>query len=197
MKTVKTIFLMLFLFMGINLNAEQVGIMTTGANNQIFVINGDSAIKAGTSSKNGDMFITLPANANELTFYIAAWKDKPGTVIITDTATTDTIAILDVVACPVISGSGKTFTIDDVEPFLNTLQLTPQDSELVLKFESGTAKRFVVWNPEYVIEDAGETPTGINNINVNNNVTKYIDNNGRLYIKYENDVYSVYGNKIQ
>lgn len=201
MKKLQSLFLMLFLFIGISLNAVepgvQVGIMTTGANNQIFVINGDSAIKAGTSSKNGDMFITLPANVNELTFYIAAWNKGAGNVIVTDTATTDTIAVLDILACSTIAGSGNTFTIDDVEPYLNTLQLTPQDSELVLKFESGTAIRFVVWNPEYKVEDNGGVTSGVSDLKVNNNVIKYIDNYGKLYIKYENDVYSIYGSKIK
>ena len=198
MKKLKTIFLMLFLCLGIGANAEQVGIMSQGANTQIFVINGDSAIKAGTSSKNGDMFITLPANVNELTFYIAAWNKGAGNVIVTDTATTDTIAVLDVLACSTIQGSEKTFTIDDVEPYLNTLQLTPQDSELVLKFESGTAKRFVVWNPEYKVEETGGgVTTGISDLKVNNDVTKYIDNYGKLYIKNGDMVYDVQGHLVK
>ena len=189
---------MLFLCLGIGASAEQVGIMTQGANTQIFVINGDSAIKAGTSSKNGDMFITLPANVNELTFYIAAWNKGAGNVIVTDTATTDTIAVLDVLACSTIQGTDKNFTIDNVEPYLDTLQLTPQDSELVLKIESGTAKRFVIWKPEYKVEEAGGgVTTDISDFKVNMNVTKYIDNYGKLCIKRNDDVYSIYGSKIK
>jgi len=198
MKKLQSLFLMLFLFMGINLNAEQVGIMTTGTNGASCAVNEIPGIKVGTSKANGDMFITLPANVTELTFYIAAWKGtKNKNVIITDSLTTDTIAVLNITPDDGISNNSP-FTLNgEEETFSDTLQLTPQDSELVLKIESGTARRFVVWNPKYKVKDNGGISTRVSDLNVDNSVTKYIDNYGKLYIKRNNDVYSIYGSKIK
>ena len=203
MQKLQTLFLMLFLFIGISLNAAepgvQVGIMTTGTKSYIGVVGEADAIKVGTSSVTGNMYITLPANAKEVSFYIGAWAGKPGNVIITDSLTTDTIAVLDIIADVGIAKNGNDnfeYTlIGEEESFLNTLALTPQDSKLVLKIESGTAKRFVVWSPEYEVEDNGGVTSGVSNLKVNN-VTKYIDNYGKLCIKRNDDIYSIYGSKM-
>ena len=52
--------------------------MTAGTNGSSCTVNSYSGIKVGTSSKGGDMSITVPSGATKLVVYAAAWKGVTG-----------------------------------------------------------------------------------------------------------------------
>ena len=52
--------------------------MAAGTNGSTCTVNGTDGIKVGTSKKGGDMTITVPAGATELSFYAGAWKGVTG-----------------------------------------------------------------------------------------------------------------------
>jgi hypothetical protein len=118
-------------------------------------VNGQFAIKVGTSSKSGNMTITVPAGATELSFYAVAWKGAPGTISVSANGATISPEELTLEANDAISGSGKAFTIDDVDSYLYKISLPGAESSLVITLASGTAKRFVVWGASCLY---GEVP---------------------------------------
>ena len=88
--------------------------MTKGNNGyDDFTVNSKPAIKVGTSSKGGDMTVTVGAGATTLTVYAAAWKGVNGLVL--NITAPDGVAItpasITLTAEDAFTGSEKAFTV--------------------------------------------------------------------------------------
>ncbi|WP_407402939.1 chitobiase/beta-hexosaminidase C-terminal domain-containing protein [Sodaliphilus sp.] len=129
--------------------------MAAGTNGSSATVNDQAAIKCGTSSKSGDMTITVGAGATELTFYAAAWNGvENSTLTITPEAN---VSVSEVTLTPNTGIAGNSpFTLadgTDEEDYKFTITLTGVTAETT--FTLAGTKRFVVWNASYT---AGEAP---------------------------------------
>ena len=122
-------------------------------------VDGVAGVKVGTSSANGSFVVTVPANANVLHFYAAAWTGAAGTIAVSapEGVTLDQTK-LNLVADAGISGSDNDFTLQALEPAecRFDINLSGVTEETEITFASGTAKRFVVWGATYELGE--ETP---------------------------------------
>ena len=111
-------------------------------------VNGETAVKLGTSSKGGSFSITVPANATKLSFYCAAWKgvnDLSLVVTPTGVASPESIALTPDDG---ISNNSPFTLSGNASSFLHelTLNLT---AETTLTFTA--AKRCVAWGASYEV----------------------------------------------
>ena len=128
--------------------------MTAGTNGSTCTVNGIEGIKVGTSSKGGDMSITIPAGATMLHIYAAAWNNVNGLSL--NITPTDKVTITSI-ALKANSGiaNNSPFTLSGNEyDYQFDIPLQNITTETTLKFTSSSAKRFVVWGATY------ETSTG-------------------------------------
>lgn len=121
--------------------------MTPGTNGSEATVNSYTAVKVGTSKNDGDMTVTVPAGANKLVLYAAAWKDGAGTVSLS--GATVNPSELSLAADAGISNNSP-FTLEgDEEDFKFEVTLSNIAVETVITISSGTARRFVVWGAAY------------------------------------------------
>lgn len=111
-------------------------------------VNGETAVKLGSSKAGGSFSITVPANATKLSFYCAAWKgvnDLSLVVTPTGVASPESIALTPDDG---ISNSSPFTLSGNASSFLHeiTLNLT---SETTLTFTA--AKRCVAWGASYEV----------------------------------------------
>ena len=128
--------------------------MTAGTNGSTCTVNGIEGIKVGTSSKGGDMSITIPAGATMLHIYAAAWNNVNGLSL---TITPNDKVTIPSIALKANSGiaNNSPFTLSGNEhDYQFDIPLQNITTETTLKFTSSSAKRFVVWGATY------ETSTG-------------------------------------
>lgn len=166
MKHVK-LFVALFAMLALGVtNAWAVEVtMTAGTNGSACTVNSINGIKVGTSSKGGDMTITVPAGATSLQLYAAAWKGVSGlSISITPESNVNPTSI-SLTADDGISDSSPFTLKGDAESFKHEVTLSNITSETVLKLTSSTTKRFVVWGATCTVaegenpgEGGGETP---------------------------------------
>ena len=119
--------------------------MAAGENGSACTVNGTDGIKVGTSKKGGDMTITVPGGATELSFYAAAWKGVTGlsiNITPTDNVLTSSIALTDDAGL----SNNPPFTLSGNEAdYLHTITLQNVEQETTFKLTGSTTKRFVVW----------------------------------------------------
>lgn len=110
-----------------------------------------TGVKVGTSSKGGDLTITIPAGSTNLRFYAAAWKGVSGLSLkITKSSGAADASIspetVDLKADAGMTGN-PTFTLDGEEKnYRFDLTLSNITSTTVFKFATSTTKRFVMWD---------------------------------------------------
>ena len=131
--------------------------MTAGTNGSAAEVNGNAAIKVGTSKAGGDMTITVGEGATSLTFYAAAWNNVTGLSlnITAPDGVTVTPASVDLKMDPGISNNSPFTLTGDEENFKFEFVLAGVEAETTLKLEGSAAKRFVVWGATY---ETGEVP---------------------------------------
>lgn len=114
-------------------------------------VNGKAAVKVGTSSKGGDLTVTVGAGATSLSLYAVAWKGVTGLVLNITAPEGVTITPNSITLNPndAISGSAKAFTIDDVSGYKYNFTISGATAETAFKFETASAKRFVMWDAVY------------------------------------------------
>lgn len=132
--------------------------MTAGTNGSDAEVNGHAAIKVGTSSKGGDMSITVPAGTAHLYFYAAAWKGVSNLSLelsmTVGSASTDSF---DLTADDGVSNNSP-FTLSGSEnSFLFETDLSGVTAESTITLASSISKRFVVWGAK--TEAAPSVPT--------------------------------------
>ena len=113
-------------------------------------INSQATIKMGTSKAAGNMTITVGTGATKLKFYCVAWKGEGGASCpVTFSGATVTPNSFNPVANDVISGSGKAFTLENVETYLIEVALSGITSETSITLT--TTKRAIVWGAQYAV----------------------------------------------
>ena len=132
--------------------------LTAGTNGSTCTVNDQNGIKVGTSSKGGDMSITVPANTTKLTLHAAAWKGVSGLSLNVSGATASPKSIA-LTADDGISNNSP-FTLSGSESdFEFEISLSDITKETKIKFESSTAKRFVVWGASAETSGGGKALT--------------------------------------
>ena len=170
--------------------------MTAGTSASAVTVNGINGIKAGTSSAGGSLTVTVPANANKLHFFAAAWKGEAGDITISAPEGVLSVSSVSVKADDGISGSGSAYTLttlDDSDCAFH-LDLTGVAEETEITFSrSGSNQRFVVWGAKY--ETSGSA-TAIDNADATVKAVKFIEN-GQLFIEKNGHVYNVQGQIVK
>ena len=130
--------------------------MTAGTNGSACKVNGVDGIKCGTSSKAGDMTITVGAGATKLSFYAAAWNGVTDLSLnLAADGVTISPASVTLTADAGISNNSP-FTLSGLpEDFKFEVELTGVTAETAITVTSSAAKRFVVWGAAY---ETGEVP---------------------------------------
>ena len=131
--------------------------LTAGTNGSTATVNTYDAIKVGTSSKGGDMTVTVPAGTTKLHVHAAAWKGVTDLSLNISGATCSPSSIA-LTADDGISNNSPFTLSGDPEDFYFELTLSGITAETDITFESSSAKRFVVWgvNAEAVVDNRGE-----------------------------------------
>lgn len=149
--------------------SEVEATMTAGTNGSAAVVIADevenAAIKVGTSSKGGDMTLTVGAGAKYVKFYAAAWKGVTGLSLnITGAETDPTSVALN--ADDGISNSSPFTLAGNAGDFLFTVNLTGITEETVLTLTTSTTKRFVLWGAVYGTNGSPEPAKVLTGISV-------------------------------
>ena len=153
----KSLLLLCGLIVGsLNAWAEDVT-LTPGTNGSAATVNGQDAIKVGSSSKGGDMSITVGKNATELKLHAAAWKGVSGLSLNISGATVSPTSI-SLTADDGISNNSPFTLSGDEDDFEFTITLSDITEETTITFTSSIDKRFVVWGATYTTS-GGSTKT--------------------------------------
>ena len=123
--------------------------MTAGTNGSSATVSvggtSNSAIKVGTSSKGGTMTVTIPAGANKLSLYAAAWNGVTGLSLnITPTTNVSPTSIALTANSGIANSTPFTFS-GSADSYLFNIDLSSINAQTTLTFTSSTTKRFVVW----------------------------------------------------
>ena len=130
--------------------------MTAGTNGSACKVNGKDGIKVGSSSKGGDMQITVPAGATMLHVYAAAWNGVNGLSLnITPTSNVTTTSIALTADAGIANSTPFTLSGNEAD-YLFDIPLQNITAETTLTFTSSIAKRFVVWGATYETAGSGE-----------------------------------------
>ena len=147
---------------------------TNGTNGSSCTVNfgnnvSKTGVKVGTGSKGGDMSITIPANAANVSLYAGAWNNVT-TLSLNITTTTPNVTISpNTLALDYNSGfTGTSFTFGTTNSSGNnakesdykfdiTLSGTGVSNQKVLKFATSITKRFIAWGAKYVFTPTAPT----------------------------------------
>ena len=131
--------------------------MTAGTNGSACTVDDEDGIKVGTSSKGGNMSVTVPANATDLRVYAAAWKGVTGLSLNISGASVSPSSI-SLTADNGISNNSPFTLAGNKEDFCFDISLSGIVSETTITFTSSIAKRFVLWDAQYKSQGT-TTPT--------------------------------------
>ena len=129
-----------------------------GTNASDCTVNGKDGIKVGTSSKGGDMSVTVPAGTKYLHLHAAAWKGVNSLSLNISEATVSPASISLSPDAGVSNNSPFTLS-GDASDFYFVIELSNITTETTLKFTTSTTKRFVIWgvNAEEESGTGGDT----------------------------------------
>lgn len=153
----KSLLLLCALIVGGPAWAEDVT-LTAGTNGSACKVNEKDGIKLGTSSKGGDMTITVPANTTKLTLYAAAWKSVTGLSLDISEATASPSSISLTADDGIASNSPFTLKGNE-DNFKFEITLSGITSETKVKFATSTTKRCVIWGASATVSGSGSTKT--------------------------------------
>lgn len=106
-------------------------------------VNGNSAIKVGTSSAGGTMTITIPANTTLLYFHAISWNNVPGLkVSVTGNNATPSPAYVYLTTSSSVSGNSP-YTVSNPSNYFFAISLPDNSTETTLTLEAD--KRFLIW----------------------------------------------------
>ena len=133
----------------------------TGSNNSDCTVNGNDAIKVGTSKTGGTFKITIPAKTVKLSVYAAAWNgvsDLSLNITSDVNGVTTSPASIELDADSGISNNSP-FTLSGNEAdYLHEITLSGVITETTLTFSTSAAKRAVMWGP---VCEVRSTPAGV------------------------------------
>lgn len=107
-------------------------------------VDGQFAIKVGTSSKGGSMSVVVPKGSTMLHVHAAAWNGVDGLSLNISGATTNPTSI-ELKPDSGIAGTGPFELEGSVDDYYYAIELSGIDAETEITFTSSSAKRFVVW----------------------------------------------------
>lgn len=153
-------------------------------------VNGDKAVKVGTSNNAGTAIITVPAKANKLHFMAAAWANKACTMTLSAEGITLGETSFDLTADAGITGNSPFNTAEgDWTNYQYTVTLSGVTAETeITATATGTNKRFVIWDVTYELE----TATAIDNAEAEVKAIKRFEN-GVLIIEKNGVKYNAQG----
>lgn len=119
--------------------------LTPGENSQACTVNDIPGVKCGTSSKNGSVQITVPANTKSITLDAGAWGSNTVTLSVTGSDALQTTT-LDVKGAGFSGNPPFTITATS-ETTAQTIEFsTAVATETTITLAPTTTMRFVVWN---------------------------------------------------
>ena len=134
--------------------------ITPGTNGSACKVNSKDGVKVGTSSKGGDLTVTVGAGATTLTVYAAAWKGVNGLSLNLSGATTNPTSISLTADSGVSNNSPFTLSGNE-ENYKFDIALSNITAETKIKFTTSTTKRFVLWNATYDTSSPTHTHTWV------------------------------------
>ncbi len=150
--------------------------MTPGTNGSVCGVNSNSnnGVKVGTSSKGGDMSITVGAGATTLHLYAAAWKGVTGLSLNISGATANPSSIALTADEGVSNGTPFTLSGDE-DDFKFDIALSNITTDTTITFTTSIAKRCVVWNATYDVAPSDPTITlGSSTLSLNGTESKNV-----------------------
>ena len=129
--------------------------LTAGTNGSAATVNDEEAIKVGTSSKGGDMTVTVPAGTTKLHLHAAAWNGVNGLSLNISGATVSPSSIALTADSGIANNSPFTLAGNPAD-FYFEFELSNITADTEITFTSSIAKRFVVWG---VNAEAGASVT--------------------------------------
>lgn len=152
-----------------------------GGNGSDAEVNGNTAIKVGTSSKGGKMSVTVPAGSTKLHLHAAAWKDVTGLSLNISGPTIDPTSIA-LTADNGVTGNSPFTLSGSVDDYYYVINLSGITAETEITFTSSSNKRFVVWGVNVEPEPAVvNTPTlTFNNPTTTVNVGETVTNTAAI-----------------
>ena len=168
-----------------------------------YTVNGDLAIKVGTSAKLGKAKIKVPANAKRLYVMAAAWANKPCNITVTAptgvTLSSDSIndqGKVHLYADGGLTGNGPAYETQkgDLSLYQYEFNLSGLTGETVIEFASTTRSnaRFLLWNITYTTGGA----TGVENVEADAETVKFFEN-GQLVIIRDGKTYNMQGQQVR
>ncbi len=118
--------------------------LTAGTNGSTCTVNGKDGIKVGTSSKGGDMSVTVPAGTTHLHLHAAAWNNVSG-LSLNISGATATPSSISLTSNSGISGNSPFTLSGNASDYYFVIELSGITSATTLKFTTSAAKRFVIW----------------------------------------------------
>lgn len=120
--------------------------MTAGSNAMAVTVDGNEAVKVGTSKAAGTMTITVGAGATRLSFYAAGWNGT--STVINLTGATCGTSSFSLTADSGISGSGSAYTLSGTESdyyYETTLSGVTEETDITVS----ASTRFALWKAKY------------------------------------------------
>ena len=133
-------------------------------------VDGQFAIKVGTSKKGGSMSVIVPKGSTMLHVHAAAWNGENGLSLNISGATTNPTSI-ELNPDSGVAGSGPFELEGSVDDYYYAIELSGIDAETEITFTSSTAKRFVVWGVN-VEPEPKEINWNLTGIEITQNPTK-------------------------
>ena len=150
--------------------------ITDGTNGSSATVDGNTAVKIGTSSKGGDFTITVPSGATKLTLYVAAWKGVSTLSLNITPAAKVSPTSIALTPDDGLTGSSTDFTLDgSASSYKHEITLSGITSSTDIKFTTSTTKRCVAWGASYETSGGGSScdvdPTVGNIMNAVSSIT--------------------------
>ncbi len=150
--------------------------ITDGTNGSSATVDGNTAVKIGTSSKGGDFTITVPSGATKLTLYVAAWKGVSSLSLNITPAAKVSPTSIALTPDDGLTGSSTDFTLDgSASSYKHEITLSEITSSTDIKFTTSTTKRCVAWGASYETSGGGSScdvdPTVGNIMNAVSSIT--------------------------
>ena len=174
--------------------------MTPGTNGSEATVNGKDAIKVGSSSKGGDLSVTVPAGTTKLHLHAAAWNGVTGLSLNITGATVSPTSIALSADAGIANASPFTLS-GNPEAFYFVVDLSNITTETKITLTSSIAKRFVVWgvNAEEYVDTREYAPidwsSDTGSATISDNGTSYtlpsLSNTSALSVSYASSSESV------
>ena len=169
--------------------------MTKGTNAYDAMVDGHTAVRVGKSDGDGEMTISIPANAVKLRFFAAAWAGTAtDSIALSSEGATLSASAVELTADAGIAGNSP-FTLDALSAaaYQHEITLSNVTEATEVKLASDEVRRFAVWGATYVL---ASDPTALDNAASEQKTVKTIEN-GQLVIIRDGIRYNALGTRLR